>query len=295
MQQVLTNIELDKTLATEGFVVVPFLEDKDVVTLRDFFYENHAKDIPGFYATAHSTDIPFRKKMNDKIKAVFEKSITNYFHNCLALGGSYVVKSKSQEERLHPHQDWNIVDESTHRSFNIWVPLVDLNESNGAIRVVPGSHLWVDNFRGPNIPDYLGTFNENIWQHMQTLNMKAGEALIYDHRLFHASYPNKTDDLRVATVFGIIPQDAQMYYYFGDGDAVNVYESSVDFFMEGNIQKGPEVLKKVNTIQAPTLTVKELPTYISFPEVKESTPPLTTEAEVKSSNWLGWFKQLFNN
>lgn len=291
MQQILTNLAFDKTLATEGFVVVPFLEHKDVLNLRDFFYENHAQELPGFYATAHSTDIPFRKKMNEKIKAVFENSIANYFHNCSALGGSYVVKSKSQEERLHPHQDWNIVDESQHRSFNIWVPLVDLNENNGAIRVVPGSHLWVDNFRGPNIPDYLGAFNETIWQHMQTLNMKAGEALIYDHRLFHASYPNKTDDLRVATVFGIIPQDAQMYYYFGDGDAVNVYESSVDFFMEGNIQKGPEVLKKVNTINAPTLTKKALPDYITFQEVKETPTEEIAQAEEKT-NWLGWFKKL---
>lgn len=291
MQQILSNVVLDKTLATEGYVVVPFLEESHVNTLRDFFFENHAKDIPGFYATAHSTDIPFRKKMNDKIKAVFEKSITNYFHNCLALGGSYVVKSKSQEERLHPHQDWNIVDESKHRSFNIWVPLVDLNENNGAIRVVPSSHLWVDNFRGPNIPDYLGTFNESIWQHMQTLNMKAGEALIYDHRLFHASYPNKTDELRVATVFGIIPQDAQMYYYFGDGDAVNVYESSVDFFMEGNIQKGPEVLKKVSTINVPTLTKKALPDYINFQKEKETPTEKIKQAEEKN-NWLVWLKKL---
>jgi hypothetical protein len=126
---------------------------------------------------------------------------------------------------------------------------------------------------------------------MQTLNMKAGEALIYDHRLFHASYPNKTDDLRVATVFGIIPQDAQMYYYFGDGDAVNVYESSVDFFMEGNIQKGPEVLKKVNTINAPTLTKKALPDYITFQEVKETPTEEIAQAEEKT-NWLGWFKRL---
>lgn len=291
MQQILTNVALDKTLAREGYVVVPFLEEAHVNTLRDFFFENHAKDIPGFYATAHSTDIPFRKKMNDKIKAVFEKSITNYFHNCLALGGSYVVKSKSQEERLHPHQDWNIVDESKHRSFNIWVPLVDLNENNGAIRVVPGSHLWVDNFRGPNIPDHLGTCNESIWQHMQTLNMKAGEALIYDHRLFHASYPNKTDELRVATVFGIIPQDAQMYYFFGDGDAVNVYESSVDFFMEGNIQKGPEVLKKVNTINAPTFTKKALPDYINFQNEKE-TPTEEIKQTEEKNNWLAWLKKL---
>lgn len=266
MKPVLSNLTLDEQLATQGFVVVPFLDTEQVQTLLQFFYANHRSELPGFYATAHSSDLAFRKQMNDQIKAVFEPAIARNFQNCNALGGSYVVKSKSQEERLHPHQDWNIVDEAEYRSFNIWVPLVDLTQKNGAIRVVPGSHLWLDNFRGPQIPDGLGAHNETIWEHMQTLNMKAGEALIYDHRLYHASYPNLTDELRIATVFGIIPKDAQMFYYYGKDDAVEVYESSLDFFMEGDIQKGPEILRKVKTIAAPTFRIKALPSYLAKQE-----------------------------
>ncbi len=266
MQQILSNIALDQTLATEGFVVVPFIAEAQVLELRDYFTANHAAAIPGFYATAHSTDITFRKKMNAQIKSVFEKPIAELFQNCTALGGSYVVKSKAQEERLHPHQDWNIVDETAYRSFNIWVPLVDLNQNNGAIRVAPASHLWVDSFRGPNIPDCLAEFNETIWQQMKTLEMKAGEALIYDHRLYHASFPNHTDEPRIATVFGIVPKDAQLFYYFGNGATVDVYKSSLDFFMEGNIQNGPETLQKVQTINAPIFQFKALPSYLSKPK-----------------------------
>lgn len=290
MNQILANKQLDEQLLTHGYVVVPFLDETRVKALFDFFYTHHAKEIPGFYATAHSVDIPFRKKMNEQIKAVFEEPINTFFNNCKPLGGSYVVKSKSQKERLHPHQDWNIVDESKFRSFNIWVPLVDLNEENGAIRVVPGSHLWVNNFRGPNIPDYFGNQNETIWQNMQTLNMKAGEALIYDHRLFHASYANKTDDLRIATVFGIIPDEAQMFYYYGNGESIDVYESNVNFFMEGNIQKGPEILNKVQTINPPTLTVKALPDYL----VHQGSISMAAIKKQHKTGLLDWIKQLFN-
>jgi hypothetical protein len=246
---ILKDAALDRKLLEEGYVVVSFLDEKSVHELKAFFYENHPQDIPGFYATAHVPDIAFRKKMNEKIKSVFAKSIDEYFVNCEALGGSFVVKSKAQVERLHPHQDWNIVDETQYRSFNIWVPLLDLTEENGAIRVLPGSHLWGGNYRGPNIPESNPDKIEDIWNDMQTLMMKAGEALIYDHRLYHASYPNQTDELRLATVFGIKPTEAEMYYYFGEGDKVGVYKSSVDFFMEGNIQQGPQVLERVGEVE----------------------------------------------
>lgn len=245
---ILSNTNLDKKLLEEGYVVVPFLEKEQVTALKSFFFENHPNEIPGFYATAHVADIAFRKKMNEKIKSVFAQAIEKYFVNCTPLGGSFVVKSKAQEERLHPHQDWNIVDETLYRSFNIWVPLVDLSEENGAIRVLPKSHLWGLNYRGPNIPESNPDKIESIWNDMQTLFMKAGEALIYDHRLYHASYPNQTDELRLATVFGIKPTEAEMFYYFGESDNIGVYKSSVDFFMEGNIQQGPEVLERVGEI-----------------------------------------------
>jgi len=248
IENILKNNNLENQLSTEGYVVVPFLDENKVLELTNFFIKNHPNDIPGFYASAHTQDIDFRNKMNDKIKEIYQDSIQEYFINHEALGGSFVVKTNTQKERLHPHQDWNIVDEVKYRSFNIWVPLVDLNEKNGAIRVLPKSHLWGLNFRGPNIPDENGEKLNQFWEEMTTLNMKAGEALIYDHRLYHASYPNQTDEYRLATVFGIKPKEADMFYYFGNNGNIDVYRSNVEFFMKGNIQEGPQVLEKIETI-----------------------------------------------
>ena len=183
-RKILLNDSLDREILRNGFVVVPFLNGEETQRLKGFFYKNHPSEIPGFYASAHSQDIEFRNQMNDEIKEVFNRSIKEYFYKCSPLGGSFVVKSSAQKERLHPHQDWNIVDESKFRSFNIWVPLVDLNKNNGVIRVMPGSHRWLKNYRGPGIPDAFANFHEQIWRDMTPLFMKAGEALIYDHRTF---------------------------------------------------------------------------------------------------------------
>ena len=259
MNQVLLSNELDEQLSKKGFVVVPFLDQNNILDLRSFFEQHHVAAIPSFYATAHVQDVDFRKKMNEKIRQVFEKPIERYFNNCKALGGSFIVKDNQGSQVLKAHQDWNIVDESKFRSFNIWVPLLDLTVQNGAIAVIPESHLWVQNFRGPNIPDDFQYYTDLLFNKVATLEMKAGEAWIYDHRLFHASHANVSNERRLACVYGIIPADADMFYYFGNGDKIEVYESNVEFFMNGNIQEGNQLLKKINAFERPKLSLDHLP------------------------------------
>jgi hypothetical protein len=248
-QKTISDETLNQKLNNVGYIVVPFLSNEEIEDLKSFFYEHHQSDIPGFYASTHSPDIAFRLKMNEKIKAVFQKHVDEWFNNCEALGGAFIVKTKDQPDKLPPHQDWNIVDESKYRSFNVWVPLVDLSEENGAIRVLPKSHLRGESYRGPKIPDANQDKLDKYWDEMTTLNMKAGEALIYDHSLYHASYPNQTDNFRLATVFGVKPSEAKMYYYYGAPDGIDMYESSVDFYLTGDIQNGPASLTKVKRVK----------------------------------------------
>lgn len=248
MQPILADTVLDGRLLSEGYVVLPFLSDDEVAQLRAFYAENHPQANEGMYATAHVPDVAFRMRMNDYIKSVFARAIGETFVNCNPLGGSFIAKGKGKYGTLHPHQDWNIVDEDRFRSFNIWVPLVDLTEHNGAIKILPQSHAWLKTYRSANTPAAYGEVNDLLWQRMVSLYMKKGEALIYDHRLLHASGENVTDELRLAAVYGIIPQGAQMYYYHkADDHTVEVFESNPDFFLYGNIFEGPKGLKSVST------------------------------------------------
>ena len=82
--------------------------------------------------------------------------------------------------------------------------------------------------------------------------------MIYDHRLFHASHANLSDEPRIACVFGIVPEEATMFYYFGNGNKIEIYESNVEFFMNGNIQKGHKILKKLKEVNVPQIDVDEI-------------------------------------
>ncbi len=268
--QILKDILLDQQLLGEGYVVIPFLNENEISDLTSYFRENHTNAPKGLYATAHVSDTEFRNKMNDKIYAVFQRANELAFgEEVLALGGTFMVKTPGPEGRLIPHQDWSIVDENEFRSFNIWVPLVDTNESNGGLQVLENSHTMVDVYRGPNTPSAFDQVYDEVWPKMKTLEVPAGHAVVYDHRLLHASEENKTTEDRLVVVYGIIPKKAEMRYYYVNGTKVAEYKCHPDFFMYGNPASGPGNLEKLQEFE------------YTFPKVASSKPKPTKTEKVQ--------------
>ena len=266
MKPILINKILEKELAKNGYVVIPFLTKEETTELKNFYYEHHSPTLEGMYATAHVPDIDLRMKMTNNIKEEFSRAIEETFCHATALGGSFIAKGKGNNGTLKPHQDWNIVNEEKYRSFNIWVPLVDLTDDNGVICVMPKSHLWQKTFRSANTPSVFQNVENELWTEMERLYMKAGEALIYDHRLLHASGNNNTDEIRLATVFGIIPDEAEMvYYHQKDEDTIEIYKSNPAFFLYGNIFEGPKNLKLAGEIKyhLPTISKQDFDALIN--------------------------------
>lgn len=298
---VLQNTEQDAFLEREGYVVVPFLNKAEVSILKETYLQNHPETKEGLYATAHSSSFEFKKKISDKILFEFQRALGETFFECRPLGGSYIVKYKGERGILFPHQDWNIVDEDIYRSFNIWVPLVDTSETNGALAVLPGSHKFVKSYRGVNIDDPFQKVSGYTWKNHTTVSMKAGEALIYDHRLLHASAVNETDEPRLAVVFGIIPDKADMRLYYMNDGVVGEYENSVDFFMTKNILEGPQGLKKLRDIdyKVEYLTEVEFDRLINdgavINQVEMNMPEMPTESKTAdSSTSLTFFQRVKN-
>jgi hypothetical protein len=299
MIPILKDPALETKLSEEGFIVLPFLNNNEVNALIELYNMYHSEKRTGLYATSHSSDRDFKLKFNNEILKQFENAINRYFLNCRPLGGSYIVKYNGQNGTLLPHQDWSIVDEEQFRSFNIWVPLVDTTVENGAIAVLPRSHNLIKSFRGVNVPDPFYKISEYTWKHHQTLNMKAGEALLYDHRLLHASGINHTEIPRLAVVFGIIPEKAEMRYHYLENGIVSEYESNLDFFFNFDILKGPQGLKKLQDLDYTVnpLTEEDF-NFLYFGIEKEksastTTPPQLPPNTLKKGLW-GKLKGLFS-
>lgn len=248
------------TLQKQGYVIIPFLNTEEVKSLTDFFYTHHPQLPDGMYASSHASDFSFRQKMNEEIKRVCNRAVDITFQNATPLGATFMVKSKGENGSLHPHQDWNIVDETQFNSYNIWLPLVDVNEENGTLLILPDSHKLFSNIRGLNIPSSFEKVLKEVWQYLIPLNMKAGEALVYDHRLLHASGVNKTKTPRLVIVYGVIPSQATMRYYYGKDGIIEEYSCTADFYFNETITNGPSSLhmKRNFTNNNKTMSIDEL-------------------------------------
>lgn len=253
----------NQQLHQQGYTIVPFLNKEEVSELREIFFRYHPQLPEGMYASSHAPDFNLRKEMNNVITKNCSRAIRATFINATALGATFMVKSKGANGSLKPHQDWSIVEESKFNSYNIWLPLVDVNETNGTLLVLPQSHLLLKSIRGLNIPSSYENVIDEVWKILVPLNVKAGHAVVYDHRLLHASGLNQTDQTRLTIVYGLVNKDAEMRYYFGNNGKIEVYECSPDFYFNNEINNGPAGLKQLAVLENnnPILSNKDLQTY----------------------------------
>jgi hypothetical protein len=122
---------------------------------------------------------------------------------------NFMVKAPRGGE-IQAHQDYTWVDETQHIAFNLWVPLLDTDQTNGCFHLVPGSHRFIENsYRSGTITDTLYPFNEALKEYMVPVPVPAGRGIIFDHRLFHYSPDNLSDTPRAASQLVLIPKEAQ--------------------------------------------------------------------------------------
>ncbi len=243
--------ELTERLMVDGYATFDLLRDHDIDALSTIFAENHSSTPEGFYATTHLDDKTKRKTLSDQAMSILSCRIESHFENIELLGGAFISKAPGKKGILPLHQDWNLVDEKNARSYNLWIPLVDVNETNGAMRILVGSHSKQETFRGPNVPPVLYPISDEVDQHMVSFNMKKGEAVLYDHALWHSSPENQTDELRLAFVLGVVPKEAELKYYQQNGDLVEEYASHPNFFFENDRDSGPKGLELLRSFNHP--------------------------------------------
>jgi phytanoyl-CoA hydroxylase len=97
-----------------------------------------------------------------------------------------------------PHQDWRSMQGSLD-SVVVWIALVDVDISLGALEVVPGSHrrgLLAD-----RLVDGFGQTDEFSDEDFTAIEMRQGDALFFSSLLVHRSGTNETGAIRWSAQF----------------------------------------------------------------------------------------------
>jgi len=244
MESIFKDESLQRQFDKQGYVVLKQFALAELNRLREICSDSDRNFTEGFSTSIHNKDIDEKKRISSAIERVLNSAVQTQFEKFRQLGASILNKTSGQNSYMPPHQDWTITDESKYYSATIWIPLVDTNEGNGTLRVLPKSHRYSKLLRGPSIPCALQDIRESIFSKTQTINFQAGDAVIFNHALIHASSPNLSGNNRPVVTYGLIPQNAELLFYHQNNlGLLEEYKIADDFFLTYNhIGQAPEQL-----------------------------------------------------
>ncbi len=207
-------------LVQDGVVKIPFLSDHQLNELRRFHSEIHPngqlpKVFDNIYMTSWCPDLPYKLAIKEKLEEVFHQAYERHFQHFRSLNHVFIIKNPGKETTFNIHQDWSVVDETQWPSYNIWVPLEDVDEQSGAMWIIKKSHRLTANIRGAGqlFPNYMDAMDQ-LRPYMVNFPMKAGEALVFRHSTIHGSPPNVSNKPRVVAAASIIPSEAPLRIHF---------------------------------------------------------------------------------
>lgn len=256
MLKVFRDDSLQDSFEKNGFVIAPFYTKEEVRELTDLYQLMHPKDEKGHFPSTFSKDLNYRTVADKEIRRIGERGINFYLQDIKTICGSFIVKFPGPDSAMCVHQDMTLVDESKFSGINIWVPLVDLTETNGVLQVLPGSHRIFPTYRGSTIPGIYEEVSEQIKPLLQTVYLKAGEAVFFDQSIIHYSGANVSDDVRVVTntYFTHKNADFRIAYWNKDfGSKVELFEED-DSFMTNfeqfghNVHERPKIGKSLGLV-----------------------------------------------
>jgi hypothetical protein len=219
MKPLFSDQSIQDFFSKNGFVKLKMLDETDVELLKNLYHEEGLNDQygTGFSMSMEDEDKVKVARIRDRIFEVALPKAMPHLHNAKVIAGSFVVKHPNLKGIVPPHQDWTFDDnEGKFCSVTCWITLVDTTLENGYMGVVKGSQNMLNNTRpspSPQIPAPLMNHMFQLFPYMEMHEMKAGEALIFDHRTFHGSTPNITDTPRIAVGLGFTQMDATICHY----------------------------------------------------------------------------------
>lgn len=116
-------------------------------------------------------------------------------------GTQFFAKEPNSNDRVAWHQDAYYWPLTPHDTVTVWLAFTDVDDENGAMRVIPGTHnKGLIKHRSINDNSVLtleleeGTYNES---EAKSLILKAGELSLHNDNIVHGSPPNLSDRWRI--------------------------------------------------------------------------------------------------
>ncbi|HRH43242.1 MAG TPA: phytanoyl-CoA dioxygenase family protein [Pyrinomonadaceae bacterium] len=239
MRKIFFDEKLENEFLSKSFITVPLLSNEEVEYLLAEMYQLNPSDNYSPQGTYHATfldaNVDYKKKATNIVRDFFSEKLNNILVDYQFPTGGFLVKQPDCGE-VPMHRDWTFAEHLNQTNINFWCALVDVDESNGALQMVAGSHKLVQNIEAPqSMPFYL-EFSESLKEISTLVPLKKGEAIFFESSTLHWSTPNNSKNVRQAASLLCIPAEAKPVFYFPAQDfpnkKFNMYEMVNDAFDE---------------------------------------------------------------
>lgn len=187
---------------------------------------------PRFTATIMSRDVPYRHAVDAAVRHEMTASLERLLPAFRIAFCNFAIKGPGAGE-MALHQDWSFVDEEQHESIGLWLPLTDVEEDSGCLCVIDGSH------RAPTPPRGFATHSRPAEGLPRPVPMRAGDAMLFSHRLFHSSAPNTRQAIRTAATAVLLPHGARARYVHGGAGSIDIYDVDDAWYLEFTMGEPP--------------------------------------------------------
>jgi len=266
---VFTDEENRKAYQEKGYVVIPLLTDEDLRILRALYldYREHFLNLEkSVYISAQDTSMALAKDISENILAIVQPNVKNKISNVQALFASFIVKSAGQsiDSALPWHRALSFVDERRYDAAMMWIGLEEEEVHNWTFDLLPGTHKFSNFLRtAPKHPAYESSYLSWMTWKRETIRLKWGEALIFNHRVLNSSPANTINQSSCAIQIPIKVEKADWLYFIKEENIVQQYEAGADFYLKlwTSAVIDPSCLRKRFAYDFPKMNFKEFLTY----------------------------------
>lgn len=230
--------EIEDELNQNGYIVVPGLEKSKIsyyLSEAHNLLRNIDTDKYNFN-TASDFNHSIRTHTFQRIAKDFTPILNEIFFNFEIIMGIIFIKRPSPDTKSQVglHFDPTLLpNENIQRHLNVWVPLIDVDEKNGALWVVPRSHKIFAPAHAITITFPFSNIQNSVFQYGKCIKMKAGEALIFDNRLIHYSLQNFSKIDRPSIVLSFVPPESTFISLYKENlsnSLIEVYHQSHNWY-----------------------------------------------------------------
>lgn len=132
----------------------------------------------------------------------------------MLFGASIFAKAGQDGSYVSWHQDSAYFGLEPHEEITAWIALTESNAKNGALQVLPRTHIGPDlrhqeTFEPKNMLARGQKLQITDESQAVTIELQAGEFSLHHERTAHGSKPNMTDERRIGFAFFYIPTHAR--------------------------------------------------------------------------------------